>query len=162
MAERRMKLKGLMVDPATNMPIVILRAEDDMKALPIWIGIFEANAIAIEIEGVETPRPMTHDLFVNALKGLNAKITKILICDLQDNTYFAKVFIENGSETVTIDSRPSDAIAIALRCKAPIYAEESVLAKAQDIDIEKDFKKSKRIKQWLEEVNEEDLGEYKM
>src|SRR5215475_5792968 len=122
-----MSIKGLMVDPITNMPIVILRDKDGQKVLPIWVGIFEANAIALQIENVATPRPMTHDLLRNVIQDLNATVQKIVVCDLQENTFYALIYLSVSGETVAVDARPSDAIALALRSRCPIYVEESVL-----------------------------------
>ncbi|MBT3350586.1 MAG: bifunctional nuclease family protein [Nitrospinaceae bacterium] len=129
-----MKVKGLTLDPLTNVPIVILRELEGERSLPIWVGIFEAHAIAREIEEFQTPRPMTHDLIKNIINGLEGKITRILVSDLKDNTFFAEISLAlNGSE-ISIDSRPSDAIALALRMSAPIFVEEKVLEEAKSIE----------------------------
>lgn len=129
-----MKVKGLTLDPLTNVPIVILRELEGERALPIWVGIFEAHAIAREIEKFQTPRPMTHDLIKNIIAGVEGKVNRIVVNDLQDNTFFAEISIQmNGSEVV-IDSRPSDAIALALRMQAPIFVEEKVLEEAKSIE----------------------------
>src|SRR3712207_1292649 len=122
-----MTIKGLMIDPITNMPIVILRDKDGQRVLPIWVGIYEANAIALQIENVATPRPMTHDLLKNVITDLRATVRKIVVSDLKDNTFFAVIYLEVSGETVAIDARPSDAIALALRARAPIFVEESVI-----------------------------------
>src|SRR5665811_2026400 len=116
-----MTIKGLMVDPITNMPIIILRDSDGQRVLPIWVGVFEANAIALQIENISTPRPMTHDLLRNALRDLDAKVQRILVSDLKDNTFYALIYVECKGEVVAIDARPSDAIALALRTQAPIF-----------------------------------------
>ena len=129
-----MKVKGLTLDPLTNVPIVILREAEGERSLPIWVGIFEAHAIAREIEEFQTPRPMTHDLIKNIISGVKGKVTRILVSDLRDNTFFAEILLAiNGSE-ISIDSRPSDAIALALRMSAPIFVEEKVLEEAKSIE----------------------------
>jgi bifunctional DNase/RNase len=129
-----MKVKGLTLDPLTNVPIVILREAEGERSLPIWVGIFEAHAIAREIEEFQTPRPMTHDLIKNIINGVKGKVTRILVSDLRDNTFFAEILLAiNGSE-ISIDSRPSDAIALALRMSAPIFVEEKVLEEAKSIE----------------------------
>ena len=129
-----MKVKGLTLDPLTNVPIVILREAEGERSLPIWVGIFEAHAIAREIEEFQTPRPMTHDLIKNIISGVKGRVTRILISDLRDNTFFAEILLAiNGSE-ISIDSRPSDAIALALRMSAPIFVEEKVLEEAKSIE----------------------------
>src|SRR5712691_9580996 len=115
-----MSIKGLMVDPISNMPIVILRDKEGSKTLPIWVGMFEANAIALQIENITTPRPMTHDLLRNIIHDLKASVEKVVVCDLQDGTFFALIYVSQHGETLAIDARPSDAIALALRTKAPI------------------------------------------
>src|SRR5438876_654023 len=117
-----MTIKGLMVDPITNMPIVILRDKDGQRVLPIWVGIFEANAIALQIENIATPRPMTHDLLRNVIHDLNASVQKIVVCDLQENTFYALIYLSRNGDTLAIDARPSDAIALALRTRAPCAA----------------------------------------
>src|SRR5664279_2344556 len=121
-----MTIKGLMVDPITSMPIIILCDKDGQKVLPIWVGIFEANAIALQMENISTPRPMTHDLLRNVIGDLSGTVTKIVISDLRDNTFYALIYVETASDTVAIDARPSDAIALALRAKAPILVEDTV------------------------------------
>src|SRR6266705_1589942 len=110
-----MSIKGLMVDPITNTPIVVLRDKEGQKVLPIWVGIFEANAIALQIENISTPRPMTHDLLKNVIGDLNAEVQKIVVSDLRDNTFYAMIYLDMGGESIAVDSRPSDAIALALR-----------------------------------------------
>src|SRR5499427_783972 len=105
-----MSIKGLMVDPISNMPIVILRDKDGTRTLPIWVGMFEANAIALQIENISTPRPMTHDLLRNVIQDLKATVEKVVVCDLQDGTFYALIYLRTHTEVVAIDSRPSDAI----------------------------------------------------
>ena len=158
----KMEIKGLLMDPVSNMPVVILRDEGDGVFLPIWVGIFEANAIAIEMEKIATPRPMTHDLLKNVLAELHARVDRIVINELKENTFFARIHLSRGTETWIIDSRPSDAIALALRSKADIFVEEEVLEKSRTLRAEGDEQDPERLKKWLEEVNPEDLGKYRM
>ena len=157
-----MSIKGLMVDPITNTPIVILRDKDGQRVLPIWVGIFEANAIALQIENVTTPRPMTHDLLRNVIHDLNASVQKIVVCDLQDNTFYALIYLALNGDTLTIDARPSDAIALALRTRAPIFVEESVIDNAKPFDSASDKPDAERLHKWLESLDPDDLGKYKM
>ncbi len=159
-----MKVEGLTLDPITNMPIIILKDLTGKKALPIWVGVFEANAIALEMEQVSTPRPMTHDLIKNILDGLNAKIEHILVNDLKDNTFYAVISIMLNGNKFNIDSRPSDAIAVALRAKAPIYVSEKVIEDARSIDLSESIKDddSEQWKKWLENLRPEDFGKYEM
>ena len=157
-----MTIKGLMVDPITNMPIVILKDQDGQRVLPIWVGIMEANAIALQIENISTPRPMTHDLLRNVIEDLKATVEKIVVCDLQDNTFYALIHLKVDSKIVAVDARPSDAIALALRVCAPIYAEETVIDNAKTLDFSPDKSDSERLRQWLESLDPEDLGKYKM
>jgi hypothetical protein len=145
-----MTIKGLTVDPVTNMPIVILHDDQDRRILPIWVGVFEANAIALQLENVHTPRPMTHDLLRN------------VIHDLQDNTYFAHIHLDTPAGKVAVDARPSDAIALALRTRSPIWVEESVIESAKTIDASTAKVDGERLHQWLESLEPEDLGKYKM
>ena len=128
-----MKVKGLTLDPHTNVPIVVLRETEGDRALPIWVGIFEAHAIAREIESFETPRPMTHDLIKNMINDLKGRVDKILINDLRDNTFFAEIHLSVNASEIVVDSRPSDAIAVALRMGSPIFVEEKVLEEAKSI-----------------------------
>lgn len=158
----KMEIKGLLMDPVSNMPVVILRDEGDGVFLPIWVGIFEANAIAIEMEKITTPRPMTHDLLKNVLAELQTRVDRIVINELRENTFFARIHLSRGSEKWMIDSRPSDAIALALRSKAEIFVEEDVLEKSRTLRAEGDAQDPDRLKKWLEEVNPEDLGKYRM
>lgn len=151
-----------MLDPITNMPIVILSDLEGQRILPIWVGFFEANAIALQMENVTTPRPMTHDLLKNVIAGLNANVQKIVVNNLWDNTFYALVFIETNGETVAIDSRPSDAIALALRMKSPIFVEEEVINKAKSLDGTRDLSDSESLQRWLENLRPDELGKYKM
>lgn len=155
-----MSIKGLMLDPVSNSPIVVLRDHEDKIFLPIWVGIFEANAIALRLEDIETPRPMTHDLLRSFIQELQGSVTRIVINDLKESTFYALIHIAAGDREMSIDARPSDAIALALRTSAPIFVDQSVLDQAQTISI--DEAGEDRLKQWLEEVSPEDLGKYKM
>lgn len=157
-----MTIKGLMVDPITNMPIVILRDKEGQKVLPIWVGIFEANAIALQIENIATPRPMTHDLLRNVIQDLKASVEKVVVCDLQENTFYALIYLALAGGTVAIDARPSDAIALALRTRAPIFVEETVIDNAKTIDFTPEKTDSDRLQKWLESLDPDDLGKYKM
>jgi bifunctional DNase/RNase len=157
-----MRIKGLMLDPITNMPIIILSDLEGQRILPIWVGFFEANAIALQMENVATPRPMTHDLLKNIISGMNATVKKILVNNLWDNTFYALIFLETDGETVAIDSRPSDAIALALRMKSPIFVEEEVINKAKSIEGTRDMSDSESLQKWLENLRPEELGKYKM
>jgi len=161
-SEVRMEIKGLMLDPTSNVPIVILRDAESQLLLPIWIGVFEANAIALRLEGVETPRPMTHDLLRSTLEQLGATVRKIVICDLKESTFFALIHVSVRDRELTIDSRPSDAIALALRSDAPIFALGHVLEKARAADLAADPTDEDRLRKWLEEIRPEDLGKYTM
>jgi hypothetical protein len=157
-----MTIKGLMVDPTTNLPIVILRDKDGERVLPIWVGIFEANAIAMQIENVATARPMTHDLLRNVIADLHASVQRIVVSDLQENTFFALIYLTVNGETVAIDARPSDAIALALRTRAPIFVEDAVIDGAKTIDFTADKDDADRLHKWLESLDPEELGKYKM
>ncbi|MBE0658722.1 MAG: bifunctional nuclease family protein [Bryobacteraceae bacterium] len=160
--EVEMKIRGLMMDPVTNMPIVILRDASGDTVLPIWVGIFEANAIALEIEKVTTPRPMTHDLVKNVLFGLDATLRKVVVSELKDDTFYAVIWVEKDGDLISIDSRPSDALALALRLDCPIYVEEQVLKTSKSTQTVSDKNVNEELKRWLEGLNDEDLGRYKM
>ncbi|MBN1474507.1 MAG: bifunctional nuclease family protein [Syntrophaceae bacterium] len=162
-----MKVSGLTVDPVTNTPIVILKSTQENKAIPIWIGLFEASAIATELEKIVFSRPMTHDLFSECLKALSVTISKIIIEDIRNNTFFANIYLNHEDKEYTIDARPSDAIALALRAKAPIFVNEVVLEKSRSIDFgmkitELDKLKEDKVKEFLENLSAEDFGKYKM
>ena len=157
-----MKIKGLMVDPITNMPIIILRDEDGQRVLPIWVGDHEANAIALQIENVPTPRPMTHDLLRNVIHDLKADVLKIVVSDLKENTFYALIHLEVNGERVAVDARPSDAIALALRARAPIYVEDRVIDTAKKIDYAPVKGDDERLQKWLENLSPDDMGKYKM
>ncbi len=158
----RMTVRGIALDPITNMPIIILKDQDEKRALPIWVGIFEANAIALELEKIGTPRPMTHDLIKNILDGLGATVQQIVVNDLKENTFFAVIEVNYNGNVVNVDSRPSDAIALALRVNAPIFVTEKVVSKAKSMDIAEEKEETDRWKQWLENLKPEDFGKYKM
>ncbi len=160
--EIEMKIKGLIVDPVTNMPIVILKDEGEDRVLPIWVGIFEANAIALRIEKIDTPRPMTHDLLSNLLDTLDVKVERIVVSDLKDNTYFARIHLLVNGGNEQIDSRPSDAIALALRTDAPIFVEQSVLEQSRTLDDDGEMSDSERLRRWFESLDPEDFSKYEM
>ena len=157
-----MTIKGLMVDPVTNMPIVILKDKGGDRVLPIWVGIFEANAIALQIENVATPRPMTHDLLRNIIADLDGQVDRVVVCDLKDNTFYAVIHLTVRGERMAIDARPSDAIALALRTRSPILVEENVIDTAKTVDFNADRTDNDRLQKWLESLDPEDLGKYKM
>jgi hypothetical protein len=157
------RIRGLMMDPATNMPIVVLKDVASDSVMPIWVGIFEANAIAIEIEKVAAPRPMTHDLTRNLIRHLNAQLERVVITELRDDTFFAVIFLKQGDDPVTIDARPSDAIALALRADCPIYVAEQVMQSAKlNTSGPPEGPTAEQLRGWLEGLNDEDLGRYKM
>lgn len=160
--EREVKIRGLMMDPVTNMPVVVLKAVQGQGTLPIWVGIYEANAIALEIEKVQTPRPMTHDLLKNVLMGLDVHVNKVVVSELKDDTFYALIWMERGGEIISMDSRPSDALALALRLDCPIYVEERVFKTSQISSSVADKTSNEELKRWLENLNDEDLGRYKM
>jgi uncharacterized protein len=160
-----MKVRGLALDPMSNMPIIILRDEEDKRSLPIWVGIFEANAIALELEKIATPRPMTHDLIKNILEAIDARVQKVVVTDLRDNTFFAVLHLQIGEREYTVDSRPSDAIALALRVAAPIYVDEDVVRRAKTLDVTKEAEPVKaddpeRLREWLQNIKPEDFEKF--
>lgn len=157
-----MKIRGLMMDPVTNMPIVILKDIDGNSVLPIWVGVYEANAIALEIEKVTTPRPMTHDLIKNLLMGLGSGLRKVVVSELKDDTFYAVIWMEREGEMIAIDSRPSDALALALRLDCPIFVEDEVLKSSKVSNAVSDKANSEELRRWLENLSDEDLGQYKM
>ena len=160
--EVEMKIRGLMMDPVTNMPIVILKDISGDAVLPIWVGVYEANAIAMEIEKIATPRPMTHDLLKNFLIGLDTRVHKIVVTELKDETFFAVIWLEREGHIISIDSRPSDALALALRMDCPIYVADEVLKSSKLSTNATDKISSDELRKWLEGLNDEDLGRYKM
>ena len=157
-----MKIRGLMMDPVTNMPIVILKDTTGNAILPIWVGVYEANAIALEIEKVQTPRPMTHDLIKNVLLGLNARVQKVVVTELKEDTFYAAIWLERNGSAIAIDSRPSDALALALRTDAPIFVEEEVLKSSKISSTVSEKVGTEELRRWLENLGEDDLGKYKM
>jgi bifunctional DNase/RNase len=157
-----MKIRGLMMDPVTNMPIVILKDVNGDSVLPIWVGIYEANAIALEIEKVSTPRPMTHDLIKNLLTGLDTRVHKVVVNELREDTFYAVIWLERDGHIISVDSRPSDALAIALRLDCPIFVEDEVLKTSKQATAVSDRVTSEELRKWLEGLNDEDLGRYKM
>ena len=166
---RLMKIEGLAVDPVTNSPIMLLKDEDGGESLPIWIGLLEATAIASELENVTYSRPMTHDLLKSILDKMGTTLTRIEVCDLKDNTFYALLQLKRGGEDLTVDVRPSDAVALALRCKAPIYVAEEVLRKSKLADGEEtpgrpvdDSEEGKKWADMLEDLDPDDFGKYKM
>jgi bifunctional DNase/RNase len=160
--EVEMQIRGLMMDPVTNMPIVVLKDVSSDTVLPIWVGIFEANAIALELEKTATPRPMTHDLMMNMARGLNAQVNKVVVSELRDDTFYAVIWMEQNGETVTMDSRPSDAIALALRWDCPIYANKSVLEQQKKTATGAQTVTAEEMRRWLENLNDDEMGRYKM
>jgi len=160
--EVEMKIRGLTMDPVTQMPIVVLKDVNGNTVLPIWVGIFEANAIALEIEKVSTPRPMTHDLLKTVLLGLETAVKKVVVSDLRDDTFYALIWLERGGELISIDSRPSDALALALRLDCPIYVDDHVLKTSKLTNTVNEKVQSDELRKWLEGLNDEDLGRYKM
>ena len=162
-----MKVFGLAIDPITNTPIVILKDLDEKKAIPIWIGLFEASAIATEMEKISFSRPMTHDLVSQMLKTLQVEISKIVINDLKNNTFFAVIHLLRDGKAITVDSRPSDAIALALRAKATIFVDEKVIEKSMNLDFGKQSEdlrqcSKEKLEDFLENLSPEDFGKYKM
>jgi bifunctional DNase/RNase len=157
-----MTIKGLMIDPITNMPIIVLRDQDGQRLLPIWVGVFEANAIALQIENVQTPRPMTHDLLKNILQDLAAQVERVVVTELKENTFYALIHVKTGGQTITVDARPSDAIALALRTGSPIYVEEAVIQNARSVESNPQSMDVNRLQKWLENLSDEELGKYKM
>lgn len=160
--EVEMKIRGLMMDPVTNMPIVILKDVNGSTVLPIWVGVYEANAIALEIEKVATPRPMTHDLIKSLLVGLDTNVRKVVVNELKDDTFYAMIWLDRDGDLISVDSRPSDALALALRLDCPIYVEEQVLKSSKVAATVSDKVNNEELRRWLEGLNDEDLGRYKM
>jgi hypothetical protein len=162
MAEVEMRIRGLMMDPVTNMPIVVLKDVEGDSVLPIWVGVYEANAIALEIEKVTTPRPMTHDLLKNMLTGFGASVSKIVVTELKDDTFYAVIWAEREGQTISIDSRPSDALALALRVDCPIFVDDEVLRVSKVVTAASERLSSEDLKKLLEGLSDEDTGGYKM
>jgi bifunctional DNase/RNase len=160
--EVEMKIRGLMMDPMTNNPIVVLKDVNGTAILPIWVGMYEAHAIALEIEKAVTPRPMTHDLIRNLLFGLETGVKKVVVSELKDDTFYAVIWLERDGQLISVDSRPSDALAIALRLDCPIYVEETVLKTSSRTAAVAEVGNNEEVRKWLENLNDEDLGRYKM
>jgi len=158
----RMEIKGLMLDPTSNIPIVVLREQGGQIFLPIWIGVFEANAIALRIEGVQPPRPLTHDLLCSVFGHFGAQVHRVVISDLRENTFFALIDVRQDGKESSIDARPSDAIALAIRTEAPIFVRRDVLDRAKAVDLATHATDEEKLKEWLEELNPDDLGKYTM
>jgi len=160
--EVEMKIRGLMMDPVTQLPIVILKDIASETLLPIWVGVYEANAIALEIEKVATPRPMTHDLIRNVLSGLDTFIHRVVVTELRADTFYAVIWLERNGKIISIDSRPSDALALALRADCPIFVDEEVLKTSKVANADSERLNSEELKKFLEGLNDDDLGKYKM
>ena len=160
--EVEMKIRSLMMDPVTNMPIVVLKDVQSSAILPIWVGIYEANAIAQEIEKVQTPRPMTHDLLRNVFFGLDARVQKVVVSELKDDTFYALIWIERDGQVMSLDSRPSDALALALRVDCPIFVDDEVLKSSKVSSALNESSSNEQLRNWLEGLNDDDLGRYKM
>ena len=160
--EIEMRIRGLVMDPVTNMPIVILKDINGASVLPIWVGIYEANAIALEIEKVTTPRPMTHDLLKNLLLGLETHVQKVVVNELKEDTFYALIWLERDGQVMSFDSRPSDALALALRMDCPIYVEEEVLKNSKVASGASEKTSNEELRKWLEGLGDEDMGRYKM
>ena len=157
-----MKISGVGVDPITSMPIVILKDKEGKKTLPLWVGVFEANAIAMELEGMVAPRPLTHDLIKSIIEGLQGKVTQVCVYDLRDNTFFAKIIISRGKRKIEIDARPSDALALALRTGVPIYVSEEVLGNMFRVGKVEGKEEEEKLRRFLANLKPEDFGKYKM
>lgn len=160
--EVEMKIRGLLMDPVTNSPIVVLKDVGSDTVLPIWVGPFEAQAIAFEIEKFSTPRPMTHDLIKNVLMGLETFVHKVVVTELKEDTFYAVIWLERGGNVISVDSRPSDALALALRVDCPIFVDEEVLRNSKLAQNLSEKASSEEWRKWLEGLNDEDLGRYKM
>jgi bifunctional DNase/RNase len=160
--EVEMRIRGLLMDPVTNTPIVILKDANSETVLPIWVGMFEASAIQLEIEKVSTPRPMTHDLIKNVLAGLDAHVHKVVVTELKEDTFYAVIWMEREGRIISVDSRPSDALALALRVDCPIFVEDEVLKTSKKATTATDPATSEDLRKWLDGLNDEDLGNYKM
>src|SRR5438477_6960382 len=160
--EVEMTIRGLMMDPVSNMPIVILKDVGGETVLPIWVGVYEANAIALEMEKVSTPRPMTHDLIKNVLTGLETKVHKVVVTELREDTFYAVIWMEREGHIISVDSRPSDALAVAMRLDCPIFVEDDVLKSSKLAATVSDRVSNEELRKLLENMNDEDFGRYKM
>jgi bifunctional DNase/RNase len=157
-----MAIKGLMVDPITNMPIIVLREVEGQRVLPIWVGVFEANAIALQVENVATPRPMTHDLLKTVIDQLGGRVERVVVCQLKENTFYATLHVLSAKGLLEVDARPSDAIALALRSGARIFVDDVVIQNARSVEMSRDTLDVGRLQKWLENLADDDLGKYKM
>lgn len=160
--EVEMQIRGLLMDPVSNTPIVILKDVEGDSVLPIWVGPYEAQAIAWEMEKHTPQRPMTHDLIKNVLLGLDTQVHRVVVTELKDDTFYAVIWLERAGEIVSVDSRPSDALALALRVDCPIYVDEVVLKTSKLATSMSDRVTSEELRKWLEGLNDDDLGKYKM
>jgi bifunctional DNase/RNase len=160
--EVEMVIRGLMMDPVTNMPIIVLKDVDSEAVLPIWVGIFEAKAISDELEKTATPRPMTHDLLQNMARGLNAQVQKVVVSELRDDTFYAVIWMDQAGEPIALDARPSDAIALALRWDCPIYVNRMVLEQSKQTATGAQTVNADEMRRWLENLNDDEMGRYKM
>jgi bifunctional DNase/RNase len=160
--EIEMAIKGLMVDPITNMPIIVLREVEGERVLPIWVGVFEANAIALQVENVQTPRPMTHDLLKNVIDQMGGHLERIVVCELKENTFYATLHVLSTQGLLQVDARPSDAIALALRSGARIFVDDAVIQNARSVEMSHETVDVGRLQKWLENLPDDDLGKYKM
>ncbi len=161
-AEVEMQIRGLMMDPVTNMPIIVLKDVASEAVLPIWVGMFEANAIALELEKRATPRPMTHDLLRNIARGLNGRVERVVVSEMRQDTFFAVIWLEQAGEMVAVDARPSDAIALALRSDCPIYVAQEVLERSRQVSDGAGNINADELRRWLENLNDDEMGRYKM
>ncbi len=159
---REMKVSGLTVDPFTNTPIVLLKDLEEKEIVPIWIGFFEASAIATQLEKVQLSRPMTHDLIKSILDTLGVKVVKIEVNDLRENTFYATIHLDMDGVKYAIDARPSDAIALALRTNSPIFVKEEVIEKSRKIDLRQQKEGEEALDEFLEGLSPKDFGKYKM
>jgi len=163
---RKVNIAGMTMDPTSNTPIIILKSEEDDRAVPIWIGLLEATSIASALQNIQFDRPMTHDLFKNFIKNMNIEVSKIEVCDLKENTYYAKIYFTSEDKSFSMDSRPSDAIAIALRFKAPIYVDDKIIEKSKqletDLEVSDTSEEGKKWAEYLETLSPEDFGKYKV
>jgi len=162
----KVNIEGLAIDPASNTPIIILKSVESEKTIPIWIGLLEATSIASVLKNIKFDRPMTHDLFKNFMDLLKIEVYKIEVCDLKDNTYYAKIYFASGQETFSIDARPSDAVAIALRFNAPIFVDDKVISGSQkgyeDAEVLDKSKEGKKWAEYLDKLSPDDFGKYKV
>lgn len=160
--EVEMKIRGLAVDANTNTPIVVLKQAEGEALLPIWLGIHEAQAIALQLQGIALPRPMTHDLMKTLLMGLETEIKKVVVNELRENTFYALIWLEREGKLISVDSRPSDALALALRVDCPIYVEENILRGYEFSNAQAESNQADELRKWLESLDDKDVGGYKM